>query len=207
VARKLILIAAAAVALTACSSQSGPHLSPDQQDGLAPTRAETSVLQFFIDSGGAPQSDVTSRPSAVANGIVAMNVVARLLYQAESNAYLGPARTVSVGSEAARAGDLIQQVPGLQSSQGRPKGKPALTPDQAASAVVVQALSDAGYLDGRSFGAPAKGGMIQPGAAVYAWVAAHGADPLAPGVTTTVATEKQRVLDFIQLPLPSPSAG
>ena len=94
----------------------------------------------------------------------------------------------------------------LASHLGRPKGKPALTPDQAAAAVVVQALCDAGYLDGRSFGAPTKGGMIQAGAAVDAWVLAHGADPLAPGVTTTVATEKQRILNFIQLPLPSPSA-
>jgi len=206
VARKLILIAAVAVALTACSSQSGPHLSPGQRDELAPTRAEPSVLQFFIDSGAAPQSDITSRPGAVVNGIVATNVVARMLYLTESTYFLSPSRIVSVGSEVARASDLIEQVPGLQSSKGRPKGKPALTPDQAAAAVVVQALCDAGYLDGRSFGAPTKGGMIQAGAAVDAWVLAHGADPLAPGVTTTVATEKQRILNFIQLPLPSPSA-
>ncbi|NUR57650.1 MAG: hypothetical protein HOV87_02920 [Catenulispora sp.] len=206
-AAKLMLVAAATLVLAGCSSGSGPGLSADQRDGLAPTRAAMSVLQFVIDTGATPRPDVEKRPSAVADGVVVTNVESRLLYQMEATRYLGPARTTSVGSEAERATGVIQLVPGLQGSKGRPEGKPELTADRAAAAVVVQELADAGYVDGQVFGAPGKGGVIEPGAAVDAWVAAHGADPLVPGAVTTVATEKQRVLGLLLLPLPSPSAG
>lgn len=193
------------VGLTACSSKSGPHLSPEQRDDLAPGRAEWCVLQFVLDTGMVPPNEIP--PNAVVDGLIVETLNARLFYQREVTLYLGPNHRGTVETEAVRATGFLQLVPELQSSKGRPKGKPALTPDQAAGTIIVQELSDAGYLDARDFGATQTGDPIQPGAAVDSWLAAHADGLLKPGVTTTVAVEKQRILGYISAPLPTPSGS
>jgi len=196
---------AVTVSLAACSSKSGPHMSDGERDDLAVGRAEWCSLQFVLDTDMIPAREMI--PNAVENGVIAESATARLLYQRETTLFLSPHHSSTgptVGSETDRLTQFVQLVPGLENSKGHPKGQPKLTPDQAADVVLVQELADAGYLDGRVFGATQTGGQIQPSPAVYDWVTAHSGDPLKPGVTATMAIEKQRIFGFISAPLPTP---
>jgi hypothetical protein len=203
--RLALILAAIISGLTACSSSSQPRLPANVQDDLAPGRAEPCVLQFVLDTGMVPSAEMM--PTAVGkDGVLLENADTRLLYQREVTLYIGPHRGATVGSETGVIAGFLELVPGLQSSKGLPKGKPTLTADQAADAAVVQELAGAGYLDARTFGAAQAGSPIQPGPNVDAWVIAHGSAPLIPGVSTTIAAEKQRTLSFIAEPLPTQSA-
>lgn len=175
----------------------------NQQDDLAASRAEPSVLQFAYDTGMIPSGDI--QPGTVEDGLLTRTIQTRSLYQREERLYLGPNRVGTVDAEAELVTGFVQLVPGLESSKGRPKGKAALTADQAAGTLVVQLLADAGYLNGNDFGSAKAGDPIQPGAVVDNWVAAHGNDPLKPGVAITVAMEKQRALAHIAEPVVVPT--
>ena len=107
------------------------------------------------------------------------------------NHYIGPGSHFTVDDE-------VDHVTGFL-------GGPAPTSDAAAGSVVVQELVDAGYLDGKAFGAGADG-LIKPGPPVTAWVSAHAADPLNPGGSVTDGQEQKRVAGIV-LPAITPHSG
>src|SRR2546423_7119234 len=181
-------------------------MSAEQKDDLAVGCAQRTALQFVLDTDMIPAREMI--PEAVdKGGIITESVKTGQLYDRETSLYLSPnhgPQGPTVESEADRITQIMRLAPALESSKGHPKGQPKLTPDQAADVVLVQELADAGYLDGRVFGATQTGGQIQPSPAVYDWVTAHSGDPLKPGVTATMAIEKQRIFGFISAPLPTP---
>ncbi|TWF91175.1 hypothetical protein [Kitasatospora viridis] len=186
--------------LTACSSAK-PHEAPRIQNEEAIGRATVSVRQFQLDSGFLPPEFWDGAHDLLVNpdGTMALTADMRAFWSSRGNTYLGPNRPYTMDEVQTRTAGLLQLVPGLQKSSGRPKG-PTLTREQGAHAVLAQELADAGCAKAQDFDAD-DAGVVAPGtAAIDDWIAAHGQDPICPTSHVTVAVEAGRVLDFVTRP-------